>query len=191
MSTDKDMYDVIYNKYIKKMMDYDKNIDDKKIDESIIEDNMFCSDMSDEISDKDIREDELYKIFSEDHDKKTKANYDLVEPKMFVNCKLKVDFDTKNKMIYLYPGKSQYFTADILKCCGDVTIKYKGCYTNDGIRGNLAIYKIIESGIIAEAYSKIDPKKKDFLKFTAIDECTKECYDFMVVFSSNLCKCCY
>lgn len=152
-------------------------------------------DMFDEISSIDINEDDLYKMFSEYSrkkisDGKNENDSDLEEPKIFVNCKLKVDFDTKNKMIYLYPGKSQYFTVDALKCCGDVTIKYKGCYTNDGIRGNLAIYKIIESGIIAEAYSKIDPKKKDYLRFTAIDQCTKECYDFVVIFSSSLCKCC-
>lgn len=189
MSIDKEMYEELSNKYIKKLIDNEKDIHEKKSDKSIIEDNMFCTDMSDEIDDKDIRENELYKIFCEENHEKLENNNHLVEPKISVNCNLKVDFDTKNKMIYLYPGKSQYFTVDTLKCCGDVTIKYQGCYTNDGIRGNLAIYKIIESGIIAEAYCKIDPKKKDFLKFTAIDECTKECYDFVVIFSSSLCKC--
>lgn len=184
MSIDKEMYEELSNKYIKKLIDNEEDIHEKKSDKSIIEDNMFCTDMSDGIGDKDIGEDELYKIFSEDDDKKIEDKYDSEKPKILVNCKLKVDFDTKNKMIYLCPGKSQYFTVDAFKCFGDITIKYKGCYTNDGIRGNLAIYKIIESGIIAEAFSKIDPKKKDYLKFTAIDECTKECYDFVVIFSS-------
>jgi len=113
------------------------------------------------------------------------------ESKISVNCNLKVDFDTKNKMIYLYPGKSQYFTVDVPKCCGDITIKYNGCYQSRGICGNLGIYSIVQSGIIVETYYKLDPKKKDILNFTAIDECTRECYDFVVVFSSNSCGCCY
>ena len=111
--------------------------------------------------------------------------------KIFVNCNLKVDFDTKNKMIYLYPGKSHHFTVDVSKSCGDVTIKYKDCNQSKGIRGNLGIYHIVQSGIIVQTYCKLDPKKIDILNFTAIDECTKECSDFVVVFSSNLCGCCY
>lgn len=201
MSINKDMHNVECNKYRKKNKNYNKEIHDKNHEKYIEEDEIFYEDIYDETSDKDVNEDELYKIFSEDYDKNKDNKYDdddkkkgdkyyKEEPKIFVNCKLKVDFDTKNKMIYLFPGKSQYFTVDVFKCCGDVTIKYKGCYKDNGIRGNLAVYKIIESGIIAEAYSKIDPKKKDFLKFIAIDECTKECFDFVVVFSSSLCTCC-
>ena len=110
--------------------------------------------------------------------------------KIFVNCNLKVDFDTKNKMIYLYPGKSQYFTVDVQRCCGDVTIKYNGNYQSRGICGNLGIYHLVQSGIIVETYCKLDPRKNDILNFTAIDECTKECYDFVVVFSSSSWGCC-
>jgi len=113
------------------------------------------------------------------------------ELKISVNCNLKVDFDTKNKMIYLCPGKSQYFTINVPKCCGDVTIKYTGCYQSKGICGNLGIYHIVQSGIIVETYCKLDTRKKDILNFTAIDDCTKECYDFVVVFSCNSCHCCY
>ncbi|MFT8351642.1 hypothetical protein [Clostridium saccharoperbutylacetonicum] len=110
------------------------------------------------------------------------------DSKIYVNCKLKVDFDTKNKMIYLYPGKFQYFTVDVLKSCGDVIIKYKDSYSEKGICGNLGIYRIIQSGIIVETYCKLDPKKNDILNFTAIDNCTKECYDFVVVFCFNPCR---
>lgn len=194
MNIDKDMLDAMYNKYMKKMMSCDKKIHDEKCDKNTEED-ILCGNILDEISSRDINEDELYKMFSEYSKKKItnrmeEDDFNLDEPKIFLNCKLKVDFDTKNKMIYLYPGKSQFFTADVSKCYGNVTIKYKGCYTDAGIQGNLARYRIVQSGIIADAYSKLNPRKKDVLHFTAIDECTKECFDFVVVFCSGLCTCC-
>ncbi len=194
MNIDKDMLDAMYNKYMKKMMSCDKNIHEEKREKNTEEDILF-DDMLDEISGIDINEDELYKIFSEYSNKMTinkmeEDDFSLDKPKIFLNCKLKVDFDIKNKMIYLYPGKSQFFTADVSKCCGNVTIKYKGCYTDKGIQGNLARYRIVQSGIISDAYSKLNPRKKDVLHFIAIDECTKECFDFVVVFSSILCTCC-
>jgi|GEM_PF-3384679 len=138
-------------------------------------------------SENDEDDDEIKRNIYEDMKKKDECHSHKEESKIRVNCNLKVDFDTKNKMIYLYPGRSQFFTADVFKCCGDVTIKYKGCSTGKGMRGNLAIYKIVQSGIIAEAYGKLDPRKKDILYFTATDECTEECYDFVVIFSSKLC----
>lgn len=110
------------------------------------------------------------------------------EPKIYVNSELKVEFDTKNKIIYLYPGKCQYFTVDVLKSCDDVTIKCKEDYSKNGIYGNLGIYRIVQSGILVETYCKLDTKKKDILTFTAIDNCTKECYDFVVVFCCNSCR---
>lgn len=152
------------------------------------EDEFICKDICEVINDYIKEEDESDKRCHED--KKKYEDYSKEkEAKIHVSCRLKVDFDTKNKMIYLYPGKSQFFTVDVLKCCGDVTIKYKGCYTDKGIRGNIAKYWIVNSGIIAEAYTKFDPRKKDILYFTAIDECTRECYDFVVIFSCALCEC--
>ena len=32
---------------------------------------------------------------------------------IYVSCNLKVGFDTKNKIIYLCPGKFQYFTVEM------------------------------------------------------------------------------
>ncbi len=167
--------------------DRSNKMHDKYIDEDIIDDKDMCN----EIHDKYIEEDEIAKIFLKDIDTKMEDYSDKLESKISVNCKLKVDFDTRNKMIYLYPGKSQYFTVDVSKCCSDVTIKYNGCYTKDGICGNLGIYRIVQSGIFVETYPKLNPRKNDFLNFTAIDECTKECYDFVVVFSCNSCGYCY
>ena len=147
-------------------------------------------DIYDETHKDYIEKNEITDEFLED-DKNMEDYSHTEDSNIYVNCKLKVDFDTKNKMIYLYPGKSQYFTVDVSKCCGDVTIKYKGCYPKNGICGNLGIYRIVQSGIVVEAYSKLDCKKKDILNFTAIDQCTKECYDFDVVFSCNSCGSCY
>jgi hypothetical protein len=130
-------------------------------------------------------------IINEDNEHKMDDHCPPEESKISVNCNLKVDFDTRNKMIYLYPGKFQYFTVDVPKSCGDVTIKYKGCYQSKGICGNLGIYHIVQSGIIVETYCKLDRRKNDILNFTAIDECTKECYDFVVIFGYNSCGFCY
>lgn len=148
-------------------------------------------DIYDDVHDEYIDMNKIDNEFIEENEQKMEDDFHSEESKISVNCNLKVDFDTKNKMIYLYPGKSQYFTVDVPKCCGDVTIKYKGCYQSKGICGNLGIYSIVQSGIIVETYCKLDPRKKDILKFTAIDECTKEYYDFVVVFSSYSCGCCY
>ena len=188
MSINKDRYNKNHDKYIKNDKIVDKDIyDHKSHDIYIKEDKCFDKDICYEYIEKDEIGDESH----QDNHKKTQDYPHLEESKISVNCKLKVDFDTKNKMIYLYPGKSQYFTVDVSKSCGDVTIKYKGCYSSNGIHGNLGIYKIVQSGIFVQTYTKLNPRKNDFLNFTAIDQCTKECYDFVVVFSCNLCRYCY
>ncbi|OOM74042.1 hypothetical protein CLPUN_41820 [Clostridium puniceum] len=148
-------------------------------------------DRYDNIHDKYIKEDKIVNKFPKDEDKKMENYSHKQESKISVNYKLKVNFDRKNKMIYLHPGKSQYFTIHVSKCRGDVTIKYKGCYQSNGICGNLGIYRIVESGIFVETYPKLNPRKNDFLTFTATDECNKECYDFVVIFSCNSCGCYY
>lgn len=146
-------------------------------------------DICDEIDKDYICQDDFFDESNNDNEKKMEDNSQIEESGITVNCNLKVDFDTKNKMIYLCPGKAQYFTVDVQNCCGDVTIKYKGNCHSKGIRGNLGIYHIVPSGILVEAYSKADIRKNDILNFIAIDECTKECSDFVVIFSSNLGGC--
>ncbi|BCZ46685.1 hypothetical protein psyc5s11_27520 [Clostridium gelidum] len=136
-----------------------------------------------------IKENKITDKFTEDN-KKIENYAHTEESKIYINCNLKAGFDTRNKMIYLYPGKSQYFTMDVSKCCGNLNIKYKGHYQSKGISGNLGIYHIVQSGIIVKTHCKLDPHKMDILTFTAIDECTKECCDFVVVFSCNSRCCC-
>src|SRR5471030_777170 len=118
-------------------MSINKDIYDEIHDEYIGED-----DIVDKIHDEYIEEDKIVNKSLKGNDTKAEDYLHIEESKIFINCKLKVDFDKKNKMIYLYPGKSQYFTADVSKCCGDVTIKYKDCYPSKGICGNLGIYRI-------------------------------------------------
>lgn len=163
---------------------YNKN-ESKKIcnDENFVTDDFF-----DIECDYCLNEEENVENRWKEENKKHDNCYQGSEPKIYASCNLKVDFDTINKMIYLIPGESQFFTVDVSKCCGDVTIRYNGCSSNNGIRGNLAVYKIVHSGIIAETYSKLDPKKKDILHFTATDKCSHESYDFVAIFSCNLCR---
>ena len=184
MSINKDINNKNHDKYIKE----DKFLDKDICDEIHVEDDKL---IDEDIYDEYIEKDKIYNKFPKDTDKKVKDYSQPDDSNIYVNCKLKVEFDTKNKMIYLYPGKSQFYTVDVSKCCGDVIIKYKGRYPKTGICGNLGIYKIVQSGIVVETYSKLDSRKKDILYFTAIDKCTKECYDFAVVFSCNSCGCYY
>ncbi len=168
MNLGKDIYDEEYKDYIKK--------------KGITEDSLEDSENIEDYSSSKNREDCSYSENSED--------YSCVkESKIYINCKLKVEFDTKNKIIYLYPGKCQYFTVDVLKSCGDVTIKYLGNCTENKICGNLGIYKIVKSGILVETFYKLDKRKKDILNFVAVDNCTGACHEFAVIFSCN--QCCY
>lgn len=191
MSINKETFNKILDECMKESKIVSENICDEILDQYIEDDKTLDKDRCDEVHDEYIEEDKIINKFPRDNDKKMEEHFHLEEAKIYVNCNLKVDFDTKNKMIYLYPGKTQFFTVDVSKSCGDVTIKYQGCYTSKGICGNLGIYRIVQSGIVVETYNKLNPKKKDILNFTAIDKCTKECYEFVVIFSYNPCECYY
>jgi len=117
--------------------------------------------------------------------KTTKTCCNKAKPSIHINCKLKVDFNTENSMIYLQPGKCQFFTVNIKKSCGDVIIKCNDCCKKNEVCGNLGVYHIIKSGILVQTYRRLDTRKNDFLNFTAIDTCTNERYDFVVVFGCS------
>lgn len=148
----------------------------------------FINDPNDEEYREYIKNMGISEKYDEDDNKEDNCSC-TDDSSIYASCNLKVDFDTKNKIIYLCPGKFQYFTADVLKCCGDVTIKYIGNCKEDKICGNLGIYKIVKSGILVETYYKLDKRKKDILNFVAVDNCTGECYEFAAIFSCN--HCCY
>lgn len=111
-------------------------------------------------------------------------------PSILINCNLEIEIDNKNKTIYLLPGKVQYFTAKVLKSCGEVTVRYKGHYSDEGICGKLGVYRIIENGIAVCTHNKLDPKDIDILCFTVTDKCTKKCSEFSAIFSYDKWQCC-
>ena len=76
-------------------------------------------------------------------------------PSMDINCDLQIDVENKNKVIYVSPGKLQYFTASAICHCDDKELKINYCGCNAKcicgeivIRGCLGYYKIVKSGII-------------------------------------------
>lgn len=138
-----------------------------------------CNEMHDEYVDDNININNLIK----ENEKEDKEYFKSKNSNIIINCNMNIEFDTKNKMMYLFPNKLQYFMLDVPKFCGDITVKSNECYKDKGIPGNLGIYYIVKSIIAVKAYGKLDPKKNDILSFTLIDESTKKSYDFDVVFS--------
>jgi hypothetical protein len=123
-------------------------------------------------------------------------------PTMKINCDLEVGVETKNKIIYVCPGKVQYFTATALKCSGDETIEIEYCgdkkhCVKDAeavIRGCLGYYRIVKSGIIFIPNRKLsefpdDWFPTDILYFKAKDKCDKD-VKFDVVFTYSRCVDC-
>ncbi|MDS0524561.1 hypothetical protein NNC19_02650 [Clostridium sp. SHJSY1] len=111
--------------------------------------------------------------------------------KIHANCKLDVNFDPKNKIIYVCPGKPQYFTATSTKCCGPVTITYTGNKYDpckNELCGKLGKYSFYNSGIVLHANHCIAPDTMDVLTFTATDGCNS--YSFTVLFVYSPCECC-
>lgn len=127
----------------------------------------------------------IHDEFNKENDNKMDENFNLQESKITIKSDLNVDVDTKNKMMYLVPGRIQYFAINVPKSSDAFIVKYKGDYKDEGIHGNLGIYHVIELGIIVKAYRNLSPLKNDIFVFTAINKCTNECYDFAVVFSCN------
>jgi len=123
-------------------------------------------------------------------------------PSMKINCDLEVVVGSQNKIIYVCPGKLQYFTASTICCSGDKTIEIEYCGHKTKcicgevvICGCLGFYKIVKSGIIfipRHNLSKFhdDWFPTDILCFKVKDKDFK----FDVVFTSSIdcnksCKC--
>lgn len=104
-------------------------------------------------------------------------------PYIFISSNLEVEVENKNKTIYLLPGKVQYFKAKVLKSSGDVNVRYKGYYSEEGICGKLGIYRIVENGIIVKTYNRLNSKDVDTLSFTLTDNYTNECSETSLIFS--------
>lgn len=85
---------------------------------------------------------------------KVKGHKCHVQP-IKINCDLEVTVGSKNKIIYVCPGKVQYFTASAICCSDDDVIEMEYCGDNTKcicgevfICGCLGFYKIVKSGII-------------------------------------------
>lgn len=122
-------------------------------------------------------------------------------PSIKINCDLEVNFGNENKIIYVCPGKLQYFAASAIHCCADksIEIEYCGCNIKciggeNFICGRLGYYKMVTSGIIfipKRRLSKFPDKcyLTDILHFKAKSNCDKD-VDFVVVFTFSKCVNC-
>lgn len=118
-----------------------------------------------------------------------------------INCDLKVEIDSKNKVIYVCPGKLQYFTASAICCSSgeEIEIEYCGrnlkCICGEAvIKGCLGFYKIVKSGIIFIPHRKLSILHDDWFPTDILCFKAKEKHDnvdkevkFDVVFTSSRC----
>ena len=122
-------------------------------------------------------------------------------PTIKINCDLEVNIGSKNKIIYVCPGKLQYFTASAIKCSGDelIEIEFCGCnkksvYGETFIVGHLGYYKIVNSGIIFIPKRNLSEFSDgcfptDILHFKAKSRCDKD-VEFVVIFTFSRCVDC-
>lgn len=122
-------------------------------------------------------------------------------PPMNINCNFEVGIENKNKIIYVYPGKLQYFTAHAICCSGgeEIEIEYCGCHTKcicdqAVICGCLGYYRIVKSGIIFIPHHKLYEMHDewfptDILCFKAKEKCGKHVKEiiFDVIFTYSKC----
>lgn len=118
-------------------------------------------------------------------------------PTINIHCDLEVAVENKNKIIYVCPGKLQYFTAHAICCSGDeeIKIEYCGCHAKRicdqvVICGCLGYYRIVNSGIIFIPRRKLSEMHDDWfptdiLCFKAKEKCGKDIKEvkFDVVFT--------
>lgn len=137
----------------------------------------------DEKYEKQIRD--LYK----EHDMTYKKHCNNIsKPNVVIKGNLQVELDNNNKVIYLCPGRLQYFTFKILKSCGEVYINNREQWCNSAIIGKLGRYKIVGNGVAVYTKCKLNPEDIDVLYFTAKEKCTNSCINFAAIFSYNPCK---
>ena len=125
-------------------------------------------------------------------------------PTINIHCDLEVAVENKNKIIYVYPGKLQYFTAHAICCSGgeEIKIEYCGCHAKCirdqvVICGCLGYYRIVNSGIIFIPRRKLSEMHHewfptDILCFKAREKCGKDIKEvkFEVVFTYSKCVDC-
>lgn len=140
------------------------------------------------------------KIASEEEKRTSEEmHYDCHVPPITINSDLEVNIGSKNKIIYVFPGRLQYFTASVLSdsCNKTIEMEYCGCNVKcicgeTVIYGCLGYYKIVESGIIFIPYHKLYKLQNelfptDILSFIVKDKCNNEKIIYDVVFTYARC----
>ena len=101
-----------------------------------------------------------------------------------VNCKLEMHIEPKNKVIYVCPGKVQYFLTSSSKCCGPISVKYIGfnySKRSSKVSGILGNYYILNAGVLFIPKKHLKPGAIDILPLLAFDGCNY--YNFEAVFN--------
>lgn len=143
-------------------------------------------------------DDNFFENDRHNHDCKECRECKLHVPPIKIDCDLDVVIGNKNKVIYVCPGRLQYFTACAVCCSsGDkIQIEYLGdnikCICGEKlIWGCLGYYKIVKSGLIFIPRQKLfklrpDWFPTDILRFKATDNTGKEVV-FDAVFTFSKC----
>ena len=125
-------------------------------------------------------------------------------PPMNIHRDLEVGIENKNKIIYVCPGRLQYFTARAISCSDgeEIEIEYCGSHAKcicdqPVIHGCLGYYRIVKSGIIFIPRHKLSEMHDDWfptdiLCFKAKEKCGKNVKEirFDVVFTYSKCVDC-
>jgi hypothetical protein len=170
-------------RYRRKVMEREEVISSNELDDNFFENDRHDDDCKECKDCEDCRECKLH------------------VPPIKIDCDLSVVIGNKNKVIYVCPGKLQYFTACALCCSSGEEIKIEYCGHNikcicgeKVIWGCLGFYKIVKSGIIFIPRQKLfklrpDWFPTDILRFKATDKSGKE-VEFDVVFTFSKCVDC-
>ena len=149
------------------------------------------------MSDEEMEVDSKFEL-EEEKEIDRKKDHKFHVPTMKINCDLEVTVGSENKIIYVCPGKLQFFTASAVCCSDEKTIEIEFCGRNTKcicgevvICGCLGFYKIVKSGIIFIPRHKLsefhdDWFPTDILCFKVKDKDLK----FDVVFTSSRCADC-
>lgn len=108
-------------------------------------------------------------------------------------CSRDISASPKNSIIYVCPGRKQFYQFTALNCCGTVSLVYEGqnfFSSSNAIIANLGTYTILNSGILLDAGCTIEPGTTDILTFQVTDSCCDTPYNIDIVFTYSVCECC-
>lgn len=132
----------------------------------------------------DILEDINKETYDTIEGKREEIISDINETPLQANCRLEMHIGSENKVIYVWPGRAQYFLLSSLKCYENVNVKYMGDNYNERfseIRGSIGNYYILNAGILLVPKRRIRPGAIDILPLVAYDGDTY--YRFEAIFN--------